>query len=173
MREEARLIGSGVAGLVRSGLALGMVAASITLAGCVSVNATRLDPSKEYAPVPEREVRIFLDDERVPTAYVNVALVYAEASTEWRDESDLMNRMRQIAAGLGANGLIVRGMEEPGTVERVAAAVFDSETNRRSKAVAIRYGDLVPDSVANDTCPRTSNSISDTVTIERRRERGR
>lgn len=137
----------------------------MAMTGCVSVNATRLDPSKQYAPVPAHEVRIFLDDERVPTGYVNVALVWAEASMEWRDESDLMNRMRQIAAGLGANGLIVRGIEEPGTVERIAAAVFDSETNRQAKGVAIRYGDSVPDSVARDTCPPTSEPISDTVTI--------
>lgn len=158
--------------LVRTRLVAGIVAASVTLVGCVSVNATRLDLSKEYAPVPEDRVRIFLGDERIPTGYVNVALLFAEASTDWRDEADLMDSMRNKAAQLGANGLIVRGMEEPGTVERIAAAVFESETNRRAKAVAIRYGELAPDSVANDTCPRTSESITDTVAIERKGGKG-
>lgn len=158
-------VGPGVSTIVRRPLVAGVVAVLVTLGGCVSVNATRLDPSKEYAPVPEDQVRIFLDDDRVPTAYLNVALVYAEASTEWRDESDLMGRMRQIAAGLGANGLIVRGVEEPGTVERIAAAVFDSETNRQAEAVAIRYGNLVPDSVARDTCPGDARPVSDTVRL--------
>lgn len=116
------------------------------LAACVSVNSTVLDPARQFAPVPRDSVRIFTSEDRIPGDYLEVALLFAEGDENWTSPSDMLNEMREKAGELGANGVLLRDLESPGTVDRVLEAVLGADARRRGAALAIRWGRALPDS---------------------------
>lgn len=130
-------------------LTLGLVGVFVGT-GCVTVNTTRMDPSENYAPVPENQVRIFQTEEDVPGEFKKVAIFHAEGSTSSTDQSDMLNTIREKAAEEGCNGVIVGEITEPGTGEKVVGALFGTGTDREGKAVGIRWGDLYEGSEEKD-----------------------
>lgn len=106
------------------------------MAGCVSTNVTPLS-NKRYSPVQPDEVVIYLDEADVPGAYEKVALMYSEGDHFWTDASDMFKDVRKEAGRMGANGVIVRRVKEPGTGAKVAQAVIGTEANRQGELIAI------------------------------------
>lgn len=128
--------------------------ALLLAAGCVSVNATLVNPAERHPPVHRDSVRLFTSEARIPGRYEEVALLFAEGDENLTDQSDMLAAMRKKAAELGANGLLLRDMEEPGAVERVLEAVFGKGADRRADALAIRWGTALEDSAAADSASR-------------------
>ena len=121
--------------------------ASVTLGlGCVATQATLLNPSPvKRAAVPADQVRIYRTPAQVVGRYEEVALLHAQGETEWTNEKTMIASMRRKAGQVGANGLILDSIREPGAVERIAGAVLKTGSTRRGQAVAIF---VFPDSTA-------------------------
>lgn len=115
------------------------------LGACVSVSSTNLNPSANFAPVPQADVRIFQSEEEVPEPYVKLALFNASGSDTYTDQSDLFNKIREKAAERGCNGVVLQGSKEAGTAEKI---FFGAGADREAQAVCVRYGDAVEDTDA-------------------------
>jgi hypothetical protein len=49
----------------------------------------------------------------------------------------MIDKLRSEAGKLGANAIYLRTVEDPGTGERVASAIFGTEADRDSEALAL------------------------------------
>ena len=116
------------------------VVAALLLSGCLTTNAVLLDPRVQYAPVSPGEVVIYLTEEDVPYEYEAIALVHAKGEHEVIDEAEMVEAMREKAAELGADAIILSWLEEPSSFERLLEGVFPgADADRRGRAVAIRW----------------------------------
>jgi len=82
-------------------------------------------------------VRSYTTPAQVGATYQEVALLNSTGSTGFTSEAGMMKSMRQKAAEVGANGIIMGNIDEPGAGAKVAAAVFGTGAERKGKSVAI------------------------------------
>lgn len=115
------------------------VPALLLAAGCVSASVIPLG-EQNLEPVPRDEVLVYetLDDLPADADYRKVALIRAEANDDWDDREDLVGKMRQEAAKVGANAIVLRGFEDPSTGERIAEAFLGIEGRVTGECLAIR-----------------------------------
>jgi hypothetical protein len=92
-----------------------LVLALTLAAGCVSVGKTVLVP--DLAPVPEMDVRIFMPGDSIPE-HTRVAILNAEFNDDMSGDDDVLNKLRQEAGKLGANGVVLVGSEAEGAAAR-------------------------------------------------------
>lgn len=117
---------------------LALLAAFVMTTGCISTNATILNPSPvKRAAIPADQVRIYRTAAQVTGRYEEVALLHARGETNWTNERDMLESMRKKAGKVGANGVILETIREAGAVERIAATVLQTGTLRRGSAIAI------------------------------------
>ena len=116
--------------------ALPALAAGALLAGCVSVGTSVL-MDRSATPVPQQDVFIFLPDDSIAPSCERVAILNAQGSTDWTDESQMIDRMREEAGKLGANAIVLQGIEDPSGAERFAGALFGTGSDRDGQAVAL------------------------------------
>lgn len=122
-----------------------LVVAAFAVA-CVSTNATMLSPSPvKRAPVPADQVRIFRTAAQVPSKYEEVALLNSSGESSWTNEQAMMESMRKKAGSLGANGVILDAINEPGSGAKIVGAIFGTGAERKGRAIAIY---VFPDSAA-------------------------
>jgi len=107
------------------------------LAGCVSTNAAVLNPTAVYARTCPQAVVVYTTPDRVQSEYVEVALLNSTGESGWTSERGMIESQQRKAAEVGANGLILSGIQEPGAGAKVAAAIFGVGTDRKGKALAI------------------------------------
>jgi hypothetical protein len=105
--------------------------------GCVSTNATVLDPSIKLVRTCPDAVRLFTTPARVTSPYREVALLHSKGESGWSNEEQMMESMREKAAELGANGIILDNIDEPSALTKVIGAVAKTGTQRKGKALAI------------------------------------
>lgn len=110
--------------------------AGLFLAACVSVNKSVLSRSHVHEPVPLEQVQVFFADDSLP-AYERVAILNAEAGEAFTNRGKIIDKLREEAGKLGANAIILSELKDPGTGERVAAAVFGVAAMRKGSAIAI------------------------------------
>jgi hypothetical protein len=113
-----------------------LLAVSVFATACVSVSKSVL-MDRSFAPVPQRDVYVFLLEDEIPEDCERVALLSASGEVDWTDESQMIDKMREEAGKLGANAIQLRSIEDPGTGERVVAALFDTEADRDGSAIAL------------------------------------
>jgi hypothetical protein len=111
------------------------VAAS--LVSCTQTNAALMDNSVHLARTCPDGVRIYSSPDRVGSEYQEIALLNSTGLTNWTTESGMMKSMRQKAAEVGATGIIMGNIDEPGAGAKVAAQVLGTYTQRKGKSVAI------------------------------------
>lgn len=149
---------------------------SLAIVACVSTNVALLDTSVHYTPVCKEGVIFYLTRDKAPATYKEVALLNSKGASGWTNESQLVESMREEAAKIGATGVILNDIKEPGTGEKVAAAIFGVTPERKGKALAI-FADadtarvrqacapLAPKAAANDSgSPSTSETSAATCT---------
>jgi hypothetical protein len=107
------------------------------MVGCVSTNATVLDPSLKLARTCPDAVRLFTSPSKVTSPYREVALLHSKGGSDWSNEEQMMESMREKAAELGANGVILDNIDEPSALTKVIGAVAKTGTQRKGKALAI------------------------------------
>ena len=108
----------------------------VILVGCVTVSKSVLTDRSDR-PVPREEVYVFIESDTIPASCERVALLHASGAEDLTDEGQMIDRLREEAGKLGANAVHLRSMEDPGTGERVASAIFGTSADRDSDAVAL------------------------------------
>jgi hypothetical protein len=112
------------------------LAAAVVIGGCVTVGKSVL-MDRSATPVPEAQVYVFLPSDSIAPTCERVAILNAQGSTDFTDESQMIDKMREEAGKLGANAILLQGIEDPGGAERVVGALFGTGTDRDGQAVAL------------------------------------
>jgi len=107
------------------------------LSGCVTVQSTRLGSGMIRPPTTPDQVAIYRTSEQVGFPFEEVALLSASGNYNATNEEQMYREMRNEAAELGANGIILESITEPTTGAKVANALIGVPANRRGKAIAI------------------------------------
>jgi hypothetical protein len=130
---------------LKSARTIVLIAAGLLVAACVSTQAVRLGNAPIRPPVAPDKINIYLTPDRVPGRYDEVALLSSKGDAGFTSESKMYDSMRKKAGELGANGIILQNVEEPGTGAKVFHALIGTSADRKGKALAIF---LLPDSSA-------------------------
>lgn len=115
-----------------------VVALVLILSSCVSTNMIRLGAGSQYDPVPVETVAVYRTADQVPGKYEELALLNSKGASGWTNEAQMLKSMRNEAAKIGANGIVLDAMSEPGAGAKVAAAIFGTSAERKGRAIAIR-----------------------------------
>jgi hypothetical protein len=121
-------------------VAIGLIVVALSVAGCVSTNSVLLNASAtRYAPISPDLVRIFTAESELDTLeYVRVAMIEATGSGTYTSQTDMYKAIRRKAGSLGCNGVLLPQINEPGAGAKVAATIFNTDTQRKGNAIAIR-----------------------------------
>jgi hypothetical protein len=96
------------------------------------------NPALALSPTCADAVRVYPDNEHVPYDYYEVALITTEANSVYNGNGDLLKAIRNKAAGLGANGVVVSSLAAThATVRVIGAAVGAADAERKGRALAI------------------------------------
>lgn len=113
------------------------VAMAASACAHVSTSVTTLDPSVRLSRTCPAGVKLYVAPDRVLQPYREVALLNSTGEVNYSDEGEMFGSMREMAGGVGANGVILGGIDEPNAITKVAADVAKTETLRKGKAMAI------------------------------------
>ena len=113
------------------------LAGAILLCACVSTNAALIDPSVKLARTCPAAVKLFTTPDRVSQPYREVAVLNAKGESNWSDEGDMIQSMRDKAAEVGANGIILSKIDEPSALTKVIGQVAKTGSQRKGNALAI------------------------------------
>jgi len=108
----------------------------IIISGCVSTKAT-MTTGQKRPPISPDEVKIYDSIEKVPGKYEEVALLTSKGDYRHTDYADMYNSMKEEAAKIGANGIILGNIEDPSTRDLIIDGIFGWPSQIRGKATAI------------------------------------
>jgi hypothetical protein len=111
--------------------------AAVVLCACVSTNAALIDPTVHLARTCPSAIKLYTTPDRVGQPYREVAILNAKGESNWSDEGDMIESMRDKAAEVGANGIILSGIDEPSALTKVIGQVAKTGSQRKGKALAI------------------------------------
>jgi hypothetical protein len=90
------------------------------------------------APTCADAVPVYPDRDHVPYDYYEVALISAEGNSVYNGNGDLLKTVRNEAAGVGANGVVLDSLRAThATVKVLGAAIGSGDAERKAQAVAI------------------------------------
>ena len=111
---------------------------ALSLPACVTTNASRLGTATADRPlVLPQNVALYRVASQVPRQYEEVALLNSTGDSGFTDEAKMFESMKKKAGEMGANGVILDAVSEPGSGAKVAAAIFGVSAQRKGKALAI------------------------------------
>lgn len=105
--------------------------------GCVHVETARVSPDREDPPTCPAAVSIYTAEGRVGRPYRTIAYLNASGESVWTSEEEMVLALRDRAAELGANGLILGAVREPGLGLKVLGEILGPGANREGVAAAI------------------------------------
>lgn len=110
-----------------------------TLAACgVRARIVARNSALPLAPTCADAVRVYPSRDRVPYDYYEVALITAEGNSVYSGSGDLLKSIRNQAASVGSNGVIVDSVRAThATVKVLGAALGSKDAERKGQAVAI------------------------------------
>lgn len=108
-------------------------------ASCSSrAHVVATNPALTLAPTCADAVPIYPGSQDVPYDYYEVALITAEGNSVYKGQGDLMKAIRNEAAGVGANGVIMNSLVAThATVKVIGAALGSNDAERKGRAIAI------------------------------------
>ena len=112
-------------------------AAAVLFCACVRTNAALIDPSVQLARTCPAAIKLFTTPDKVGHPYREVALLNAKGESNWSDEGDMISSMRDKAAEVGANGIILSKIDEPSALTKVIGEVAKTGSQRKGNALAI------------------------------------
>src|SRR5436853_1455220 len=96
------------------------------------------NPALTLAPTCADAVPVYSDRDQVPYDYYEVALITAEGNSVYTGNGDLLKAVRNEAAGVGANGVVLDALgASHATVKVLGAAVGANNAERKAHAIAI------------------------------------
>lgn len=103
---------------------------------CVSVNKSILI-DRSATPVPKEEVHVFLPRDEIPPTCERVAILNASGDETLTNESQMIDKLRDETGKLGGNAIVLGEIEDPGSGERIASALFGTASDRDTQAEAL------------------------------------
>jgi hypothetical protein len=100
-------------------------APALAISAChsVSTNVSLIDPTLRLAKTCPAAVKLYTIPERVQQPYREVALLNSTGETSYSSEGDMIKSMREKAATVGANGIILDNIDEPSAMAKIAGQV--------------------------------------------------
>jgi hypothetical protein len=96
------------------------------------------NPALALAPTCANAVRVFAGRDKVPYDYYEIAMISAEANSVYNGNGDVLKSVRNQAARLGANGVVIDSLGTThATVKILGAALGGRDAERKASAVAI------------------------------------
>jgi len=96
------------------------------------------NPALTLAPTCADAVPVYPDREHVPYDYYEVALITSEGNSVYNGNGDLLKSVRNQAAGVGANGVVLDSLRAThATVKVLGAAIGTNDAERKARAIAI------------------------------------
>jgi hypothetical protein len=116
-----------------------VIAVLVALPACrTQSNIIATNPALSLSPTCTDAVAVYADRDHVPYDYYEVALVTAEGNSVYTGNGDLLKAMRNKAASVGANGLVINSLGAThATVKVIGAAVGGNDAERKGQAIAI------------------------------------
>jgi len=116
-----------------------VIAVLVALPACrTQSNIIAINPALSLSPTCTDAVAAYADRDHVPYDYYEVALVTAEGNSVYTGNGDLLKAMRNKAASVGANGLVINSLGAThATVKVIGAAVGGNDAERKGQAIAI------------------------------------
>ncbi|MEP6550490.1 MAG: hypothetical protein ABJB95_04870 [Gemmatimonadales bacterium] len=119
--------------LVKAGLLASAMGACGARAHIAAMNS-----ALTLAPTCADAVRAYPDRGHVPYDYYEVALITAEGNSVYNGNGDLLKSVRNEAAGVGANGVVIDSLRATHATVKVLGAVLGaSDAERKARAIAI------------------------------------
>ena len=118
---------------------LAAVAAGALVLGCgTRAHVAARNPALTLARTCADAVPVYPDRDHVPYDYYEVALITAEGNSVYTGNGDLLKSVRNEAAGVGANGVVLDALAAShATVKVLGAAVGANDAERKARAIAI------------------------------------
>ena len=117
-----------------------LAACSLVFAGCLSVTATQLGPPSlgtDRPRIAPDQVAVYRAEEYVPADYDEVALLHVRGPEAWSTEAGVYRKMREEAARLGANAVILQPVREISGRLKLKARERNLDLGREGRAIAI------------------------------------
>jgi hypothetical protein len=110
-----------------------------TLTGCgARAHIEARNPAVTLAPTCADAVPVYASTGDVPYDYYEVALITAEGNSVYTGNGDLLKSVRNQAASVGANGVVVDSLHAThATVKVLGAVVGGNDAERKARAIAI------------------------------------
>jgi hypothetical protein len=109
-------------------------------AACAGVKKTTTDinPSMSRAPTCAAAIAVYNSRSDVPYDYYELAWIEAEGNSVWTTDNQLQTQIRNGAAKVGANAVIINPVEQSKTAIKVLGeAIGAKSATQRASALAI------------------------------------
>lgn len=118
---------------------LAIVGLALVAGGCrTGIDITRTAPQHQFAPTCEAGITVFDSRSKITSNYYEVAYITAEGNAVWTDNEDLVRRMKQSAAEVGATAIVADVTGPSATAAQViGAAIGTGDAQRHGTALAI------------------------------------
>ena len=118
---------------------VGVAVITLALPACgTSAHVVARNPAVALAPTCANAVSVFPSPDKVTYDYYEVALITAEANSVYNGNGDILKSVRNQAARVGANGIVVDSLgASHATVKILGAALGGKDAERKARAIAI------------------------------------
>jgi hypothetical protein len=119
------------------------VARGVLLACAVAACGARAhivdrNPALTLAPTCADAIEVLSGRNKVPYDYYEIALITAEGNSVYNGNGDLLKSVRNEAAAVGANGVVIDSLGAThATVKVLGAALGSKDAERKARAIAI------------------------------------
>jgi hypothetical protein len=97
-----------------------------------------INPALTLAPTCANAVPVYASRDKVPYDYYEVAMITAQANSVYNGNGDILKSVRNQAARVGANGVVIDSLRTThATVKVLGAALGGHDAERKASAIAI------------------------------------
>jgi hypothetical protein len=116
----------------------GLVVGNLVACGGARAYIVARNPALTLPPTCADAVRVFAGRDKVPYDYYEVAVITAEGNSVYTGNGDILKSVRNQAASVGANGLLLEALGAThATVKVLGAALGAKDAERKARAIAI------------------------------------
>jgi hypothetical protein len=122
-----------------SKLTLAVAGIGLVATACASgIDITRTTPTRQFVATCEAGITVLDSRARITSDYYEIAYITAEGNAVWTDNEDIVRRMKQSAAEVGATAIVANVSGPSATSAQIlGAAIGTGDAERQGTALAI------------------------------------